>query len=144
MKILRTIGRFLLAASALYLASIPALVLLIGAVQASQGQYYIPVDQWSEPLAAIAGILAVLLGVWVTTEDYSVTRLWAFTIAVGGLFIVLMQVMRVISDWAIISAASPSVFALSLLCIGVLIYLGAEFLVYRMIYNGFKARQTGD
>ncbi|WP_135852057.1 hypothetical protein [Halorussus salinus] len=131
----RTILRFVAAVTALYFLVALALLVLAFPVRGAVGLY--PVPEAVEPAFEFALLVAVLLGAWVLVEEYSIPRLFGYTVSVWALFYGGVFVLG--TAGLLDSLLSVS----SLLAGGVLFVIGAFAFVwsYRLVYPDRFARQ---
>lgn len=135
---MKATGKFLLVASAFYMASWPALVLLYGSIQALHGN--VTYVQPTDTIGKIAIIVGVSLGIWFLYKEYSLKPLWAFTSVLWVVFLLLMYSSSVVG---LTSILPPFGIALYALLLGASVYLCSYTLVYQQAYRNFQNILSG-
>ena len=124
-------GQFVLAWLALVILLLPAVTTLLAVPESLHG-YPIVSDSVFEAIAEIVMWVALLLGVVVIKQGYSLTRLWSFAVVAFIAFwigAVLIDAIAGPSGFA----AYPGLLSASVLFACLLAYLSADFLVYKKV-----------
>jgi hypothetical protein len=122
----RTIIRFVAAVTGLYF--VIALALLVLAGRAFVGLYPIP-SRSLDPVFEFALLVSVLLGAWFVTEEYSVKRLFAYTVSIWVLYYGLVFVLETVHALEFLLSVSSLGVGVPFLLHGMFAYLWSYRLV---------------
>lgn len=132
----RTVGRFILAYVMLYLDSVPALVTAVAVGRYLQGYHTIP-DVLLDPTSNVGTVFAVLLGVVVVSNGYSLRHLAEFS--------VVLLVSFFVPFYALLPRLPSTVTELAILLLVLCLasYGLADWLTYRWLPRRFARRSAG-
>lgn len=122
---IETIGVFLLATGALFLSVWPGLELVFFAIRGGVSGLS---KQGVDSIGTIATLLSILLGAWFLDRDYSIKRIWLYTVAIWAIYYALFD--PAVSTGFINSVPDFGATILLLVLCGIM-YLLSYVLIYR-------------